>query len=135
MAQIGAQIERNNDGSVNTLRTLESIARIFPKLRPDQQKSFADAMGLTPEMLTLMREGAKYAGLLAKADKVGLTVDPALNQQLKTLMLQLRKQAPHGTDSNQSLNVRCMPRSIIMALLIWLMALQICWQITLTIYL
>ena len=39
-------------------------------------------MGLTPEMLTLMREGAKYAGLLAKADKVGLTVDPALNQQL-----------------------------------------------------
>ncbi|MWF45562.1 hypothetical protein [Escherichia coli] len=84
MAQIGAQIERNNDGSVNTLRTLESIARIFPKLRPDQQKSFADAMGLTPEMLTLMREGAKYAGLLAKADKVGLTVDPALNQQLKS---------------------------------------------------
>ncbi|EMO6449556.1 hypothetical protein RNH54_005657 [Raoultella planticola] len=82
MAQIGAQIERNNDGSVNTLRTLESIAKIFPKLRPDQQKSFADAMGLTPEMLTLMREGAKYAGLLAKADKVGLTVDPALNQQL-----------------------------------------------------
>ncbi|MBE0157927.1 MULTISPECIES: hypothetical protein [Klebsiella] len=82
MAQIGAQIERNNDGSVNTLRTLESIARIFPKLRPDQQKSFADAMGLTPEMLTLMREGAKYAGLLAKADKVGFTVDPALNQQL-----------------------------------------------------
>ncbi|PXK05280.1 hypothetical protein DMR34_18580, partial [Klebsiella variicola] len=46
------------------------------------QKSFADAMGLTPEMLTLMREGAKYAALLAKADKVGLTVDPALNQQL-----------------------------------------------------
>ncbi|WP_407293459.1 hypothetical protein [Klebsiella quasipneumoniae] len=83
MAQIGAQIERNNDGSVNTLRTLESIARIFPKLRPDQQKSFADAMGLTPEMLTLMREGAKYAALLAKSDKVGLTVDPALNQQLK----------------------------------------------------
>lgn len=82
MAQIGAQIERNNDGSVNTLRTLESIARIFPKLRPDQQKSFADAMGLTPEMLTLMREGAKYAALLAKSDKVGLTVDPALNQQL-----------------------------------------------------
>lgn len=82
MAQIGAQIERNNDGSVNTLRTLESIAKIFPKLRPDQQKSFADAMGLTPELLTLMREGAKYAGLLAKADKVGLTVDPALNQQL-----------------------------------------------------
>jgi hypothetical protein len=47
MAQIGAQIEKNKDGSVNTLKTLESIARIFPKLRPDQQKSFANAMGLT----------------------------------------------------------------------------------------
>ncbi|HGA2239380.1 TPA: hypothetical protein ACIRVD_000970 [Enterobacter roggenkampii] len=82
MAQIGAQIEKNKDGSVNTLKTLESIARIFPKLRPDQQKSFANAMGLTPEMLTLLREGSEYAGLLAKADKVGLTVDPALNQQL-----------------------------------------------------
>ncbi|HDS8579425.1 TPA: hypothetical protein QH731_004797, partial [Klebsiella variicola] len=82
MAQIGAQIEKNKDGSVNTLKTLESIARIFPKLRPDQQKSFANAMGLTPEMLTLLREGSKYAGLLAKADRVGLTVDPALNQQL-----------------------------------------------------
>ena len=82
MAQIGAQIEKNKDGSVNTLKTLESIARIFPKIRPDQQKSFANAMGLTPEMLTLLREGSKYAGLLAKADKVGLTVDPALNQQL-----------------------------------------------------
>ncbi|MEV9474994.1 hypothetical protein AB0206_22680 [Klebsiella quasipneumoniae] len=82
MAQIGAQIEKNKDGSVNTLKTLESIARIFPKLRPDQQKSFANAMGLTPEMLTLLREGSKYAGILAKADKVGLTVDPALNQQL-----------------------------------------------------
>lgn len=82
MAQIGAQIEKNKDGSVNTLKTLESIARIFPKLRPDQQKSFANAMGLTPEMLTLLREGSKYAGFLAKADKVGLTVDPVLNQQL-----------------------------------------------------
>lgn len=82
MAQIGAQIEKNKDGSVNTLKTLESIARIFPKIRPDQQKSFANAMGLTPEMLTLLREGSKYAGFLAKADKVGLTVDPVLNQQL-----------------------------------------------------
>lgn len=82
MAQIGAQIEKNSDGSVNTLKTLESIAKIFPTLRPDQQKSFADAVGLTPELLTLMREGAKYATLLAKAEKFGLTVDPGLNKQL-----------------------------------------------------
>ncbi|HHC1547772.1 TPA: transglycosylase SLT domain-containing protein [Klebsiella pneumoniae] len=82
MAQIGAQIEKNRDGSVNTLKTLESIAKIFPTLRPDQQKSFADAMGLTPELLTLMREGVNYKKLLAKADEFGLTVEPGLNKQL-----------------------------------------------------
>lgn len=82
MSQIGAQIEKNSDGSVNLLKTLESIANIYPTLRPDQQKSFADAVGLTPDLLTLMREGAKYATLLAKAEKFGLTVDPGLNKQL-----------------------------------------------------
>ncbi|MDQ4328791.1 lytic transglycosylase domain-containing protein [Klebsiella michiganensis] len=82
MAQIGAQIEKNSDGSVNTLKTLESIAKIFPTLRPDQQKSVADGLGLTPELLTLMRDGANYKKLLAKADEFGLTVDPGLNKQL-----------------------------------------------------
>ena len=82
MSQIGAQIEKNKDGSVNTLKTLESIAKIFPTLRPDQQKSAADGLGLTPELLTLMREGANYKKLLAKADEFGLTVDPELNKQL-----------------------------------------------------
>lgn len=82
MAQIGAQIEKNSDGSVNTLKTLESIAKIFPTLRPDQQKSVADGLGLTPELLTLMREGANYKKLLAKADEFGLTIDPGLNKQL-----------------------------------------------------
>ena len=82
MAQIGAQIQKNSDGSVNTLKTLESIAKIFPTLRPEQQKSTADALGLTPELLALMREGERMKKLLAKSDEFGLTVDPALNQQL-----------------------------------------------------
>ncbi|EMF5696399.1 TPA: hypothetical protein QCI27_003766 [Enterobacter roggenkampii] len=82
MAQIGAQIQKNSDGSVNTLKTLESIAKIFPTLRPEQQKSAADALGLTPEMLALMRDGERMKKLLAKSDEFGLTVDPALNQQL-----------------------------------------------------
>ncbi|WP_411197241.1 lytic transglycosylase domain-containing protein [Klebsiella variicola] len=82
LAQVGAQIEKNSDGSVNTLKTLESIAKIFPTLRPDQQKSVADGLGLTPELLTLMREGASYKKLLAKADEFGLTIDSGLNKQL-----------------------------------------------------
>lgn len=82
MAQIGAQIQKNSDGSVNTLKTLESIAKIFPTLRPEQQKSAADALGLTPELLALMRDGERMKKLLAKSDEFGLTVDPSLNQQL-----------------------------------------------------
>ncbi|QQU53692.1 hypothetical protein [Serratia liquefaciens] len=91
MAQIGAQIQRNKDGSVDTLKTLGEIARIFPTLRPEQQKSFADAMGLTPEMLALMREGSNLKALLAKSDKLGLTVDPELNKQLSEANRQMNE--------------------------------------------
>lgn len=93
MAQIGAQIEKNKDGSVNTLKTLESIAKIFPTLRPDQQKSFADAVGLTPDLLTLMREGAKYKMLMAKAEKFGLTVDPEFNREMSEANRQMNEMA------------------------------------------
>lgn len=85
LAQIGVQIQKNNDGSVNTLRTLEEIGKVFPKLRPEQQKSVSDALGLTPETLALMREGARMKELLTKADQLGLTVDPTFNQQLVTM--------------------------------------------------
>lgn len=81
-AMIGVEIQKNKDGSVDTLKTLQEIAKIFPALRPEQQKSFADAVGFTPEMLALMREGGRLTELLTKSDKFGLTVDPALNQQL-----------------------------------------------------
>ncbi|WP_432700736.1 lytic transglycosylase domain-containing protein [Kluyvera cryocrescens] len=82
LAQIGVQIQKNNDGSVDTLKTLQEIARVFPSLRPEQQKSVADALGLTPEMLALMREGERMKTLLAKSDEFGLTIDPELNKEL-----------------------------------------------------
>lgn len=91
MSQIGAQIEKNKDGSVNTLKTLESIAKIFPTLRPDQQKSAADGLGMTPELLTLMREGAEYKKFLAKADKFGLTVDPEFNAEMSEANRQMNE--------------------------------------------
>ena len=81
-ATIGAQIQKNKDGSVDTLKTLQEIARIFPTLRPEQQKSFSDAVGFTPEMLALMREGGRLTELLTKSDKFGLTIDPELNKEL-----------------------------------------------------
>ncbi|WP_073381746.1 lytic transglycosylase domain-containing protein [Edwardsiella piscicida] len=82
LAQIGVQIQKNNDGSVDTLKTLQDIARVFPTLRPEQQKSVADALGLTPDMLALMREGERMKMLLAKSDEFGLTIDPDLNKEL-----------------------------------------------------
>lgn len=82
LAQIGVQIQKNNDGSVDTLKTLQEIARVFPSLRPEQQKSVADALGLTPEMLALMREGERMKTLLAKSDEFGLTIAPELNKEL-----------------------------------------------------
>ncbi|WP_392441027.1 transglycosylase SLT domain-containing protein [Edwardsiella piscicida] len=82
LAQIGVQIQKNNDGSVDTLKTLQDIARVFPTLRPEQQKSVADALGLTPEMLALMREGERMKTLLSKSDEFGLTIDPELNKEL-----------------------------------------------------
>ncbi|ELV3681406.1 hypothetical protein P5767_003844 [Citrobacter freundii] len=85
LAQIGVQIQKNNDGSVDTLKTLQEIARVFPSLRPEQQKSVADALGLTPEMLALMREGERMKTLLAKSDEFGLTIDPELNKELSDI--------------------------------------------------
>ncbi|MDA6077490.1 hypothetical protein O0544_17600 [Edwardsiella anguillarum] len=82
LVQIGVQIQKNNDGSVDTLKTLQDIAQVFPTLRPEQQKSVADALGLTPEMLALMREGERMKTLLAKSDEIGLTIDPELNKEL-----------------------------------------------------
>lgn len=82
MSQIGAQIVKNKDGSLDLLSTLDSISSALQNWSPSQQKSFANAVGLTPDMLTLMREGANYTKILAKAEKFGLTVDPELNKQL-----------------------------------------------------
>lgn len=82
MSQIGAEIYKTRDGSVDVLRTMEELARIFPRLRPEMQKVVSDALGFTPEDLRLLREGAHYKELLAKSDKIGLTVDPGFNQQM-----------------------------------------------------
>lgn len=82
MSQIGAEIYKTRDGSVDVLRTMEELARVFPRLRPEMQKVVSDALGFTPEDLRLLREGAHYKELLAKSDKIGLTVDPGFNQQM-----------------------------------------------------
>ncbi|EOU3080193.1 lytic transglycosylase domain-containing protein [Yersinia enterocolitica] len=89
LAQNGIVIERLKDGTADVYKTLDNVAKIFPKLAPQTQKTLADALGLDENLLTLMREGSRYKDLLAKADKFGLTVDPQTNAQLTELDRQL----------------------------------------------
>ncbi|UIM93037.1 phage tail tape measure protein [Yersinia ruckeri] len=89
LVQNGIQIERLKNGTADVYKTLENVAKIFPKLAPQTQKTLADALGLDENLLSLMREGSQYKELLAKADKFGLTVDPQTNAQLTELDRQL----------------------------------------------
>lgn len=82
MNQIHAPIIRNADGTANVLETAKKLAEVFYKLKPQNQKTVADALGLDADGLQLLREGAHLKELLTKSDAVGLTVDPKINRQL-----------------------------------------------------
>lgn len=89
LSQMGVQITKNKDGTADVMRTMESLARIFPSLAPEKQKTVADALGLDANGLTLLREGARLKELLTKSDQFGLTVDPAINKQLSDFNMTL----------------------------------------------
>lgn len=72
--QIGVSVTQRADHTADTMKTLENLARVFPTISAQKQKTVADALGLTPEMLTLLRDGAHYKALLSKSDSLGLTV-------------------------------------------------------------
>lgn len=91
LAQNGIVIERLKDGTADVYKTLDNVAKIFPKLSPQTQKTLADALGLDANLLALMREGVRYKELLAKSDSFGLTVDPKINAQLVELNTQLKE--------------------------------------------
>lgn len=78
-------ISVNSNGNVDVLKTLENMAKVFPKLAPEVQKTLANAFHMGPELLALMREGARFKGLLSASDTFGLTVDPGLNGELTVL--------------------------------------------------
>lgn len=82
MNQINAPIVRNTDGTANVLKTVEKLAEVMPRLSPQNQKTVADALGLDENVLQLLREGVRLKERLAKADAIGLTVDPEINNQL-----------------------------------------------------
>ncbi|BFI54615.1 hypothetical protein [Yersinia pseudotuberculosis] len=91
LVQNGIVIERLKDGTADVYKTLENVAKIFPKLSPQTQKTLADALGFDAPLLALMREGVRYKELLVQADVFGLTVDPETNAQLVELNTQLNE--------------------------------------------
>ncbi|PHM22919.1 hypothetical protein [Xenorhabdus budapestensis] len=82
---MGVSIVRKEDGTADISKTMEELAKVFPTYSSAKQKTIADFLGLDANTLSLLREGAKYKQLLAKSDKLGLTVPNGLNQQLTDL--------------------------------------------------
>ncbi|MEQ9834771.1 lytic transglycosylase domain-containing protein [Pectobacterium versatile] len=89
--QIGVKIASNADGTANVMKTVEEIAKKYPSLSPQNQKTLADSAAFDDNDLMLFRKGAELKILLTKADKFGLTVDPALNDQLVGVNEQLNE--------------------------------------------
>lgn len=89
MNDINAPIYERADHTADTMKTLEKLAEIFPSLGAQKQKTVADFLGLTPEMLALLREGARYKQLLTKSDQFGLTVSDSDVEKLNDVNTQL----------------------------------------------
>lgn len=92
LKQNGVDIVKSADGkTADAIKTFENLARIFPTLSPQNQKTVADTLGIDANTLQLLREGVRLKELLAKSDKFGLTVDPETNTQLVQLNRQLNE--------------------------------------------
>ncbi|MEC5321128.1 lytic transglycosylase domain-containing protein [Brenneria populi subsp. brevivirga] len=82
LTKLGVQIEKTKNGTADVAKTFENLARVFPTLSSENQKTVADMLGLDENTLALLRRASEYKELLAKSDRFGLTMDPSLNDQL-----------------------------------------------------
>lgn len=83
--QVGVKVVRTKNQTADVMRTFEELARAFPSMAPENQKTAADAIGLDASTLSLLRDGAKLKAYLTRADELGLTIDPRVNAQLVDL--------------------------------------------------
>lgn len=74
-------IHTTKEGSADTVPTLLEIAKAFPNLPSETQFRLANKLGLTPDVLTLIREN-KIQERLDKAKKYGQTITEEENQKL-----------------------------------------------------
>lgn len=71
---IGANLEKNKDGTVNITKTLGSLENAIKNLPESRNWELRDNLKLPPELIALLREG-KLNERMARSDKIGLTVE------------------------------------------------------------
>lgn len=81
---IGASIIQREDGSVDLTKTLLSLEKAIQNIPESRNAELQSKLGLSPEVLALIREG-KLQERLDKSDRMGHTRDDAVVEQLSKL--------------------------------------------------
>lgn len=81
---IGASIIQREDGSVDLTKTLLSLEKAIQNIPESRNAELQSKLGLSPEILSLIREG-NLQGRLDKSDRMGHTRDDAVVEQLSKM--------------------------------------------------
>lgn len=81
---IGASIIQREDGSVDLTKTLLSLEKAIQNIPESRNAELQSKLGLSPEILALIREG-NLQGRLDKSDRMGHTRDDAVVEQLSKM--------------------------------------------------
>ena len=81
---IGGSIIQRKDGSVDLTKTLLSLEKAIQNIPENRNAELQSKLGLSPEVLALLREG-NLQGRLDKSDRMGHTRDDAVVEQLSKL--------------------------------------------------
>lgn len=81
---IGASIIQREDGSVDLTKTLLSLEKAIQNIPESRNSELQSKLGLSPEVLALIREG-KLQERLDKSDRMGHTRDDTVVEQLSKM--------------------------------------------------
>lgn len=81
---IGGSIIQRKDGSVDLTKTLLSLEKAIQNIPENRNAELQSKLGLSPEVLALLREG-NLQGRLDKSDRMGHTRDDTVVEQLSKL--------------------------------------------------
>ncbi|MBG5927902.1 hypothetical protein [Providencia rettgeri] len=86
---IGANLEKNKDGTVNITKTLGSLETAIKNLPESRNWELRDNLKLPPELIALLREG-KLKERMARSDKSGLTVSDEHAERMDKLNTKIK---------------------------------------------